>query len=185
MPLDCLHDITGIILVGGKSRRMGSDKAFLALAGKPLFVQVLEAFKENFHQVAFVGDREECFTDYRLPFFSDCYPGSAMGGLYTGLYHALTTAFSFPPATSRFLAECFSVTSAPLRNVLTRLCRPPPADMNLSLLSTLKNCLGPMKQLLKNSNYCVYYFCSQVQVRFDPSEALARLDEVRRSYQYP
>jgi molybdopterin-guanine dinucleotide biosynthesis protein A len=104
MPLDSLHDMTGIILVGGKNRRMGSDKAFLELAGKPLFIRVLEVFKENFDQVALVGDREERFTDYRLPFFF----GAAItvvpweSSIPASIMRQRTT-FSFPPATSPVL----------------------------------------------------------------------------------
>lgn len=40
--------ITGIILVGGKSRRMGTDKAFLDIGGIPMFERVLGAMKESF-----------------------------------------------------------------------------------------------------------------------------------------
>lgn len=35
-------DITGVILVGGRSRRMGKDKAFLEFSGKTLFERVDE-----------------------------------------------------------------------------------------------------------------------------------------------
>jgi molybdopterin-guanine dinucleotide biosynthesis protein A len=31
-----MSDITGVILVGGKSRRMGQDKAFLMIEGLPV-----------------------------------------------------------------------------------------------------------------------------------------------------
>jgi molybdopterin-guanine dinucleotide biosynthesis protein A len=39
-----------------------------------------------------------------------------------------------------------------------------------------------MKQLFESGNYCIHDFYFQVQVRFVPSEALARLDEVGRSF---
>ena len=43
--------ITGVILAGGKSCRMGKDKAFLEFSGKPLFERVLEMFRERFHRI--------------------------------------------------------------------------------------------------------------------------------------
>ena len=85
-----LHDITGVILVGGKSRRMGRDKAFLQIVGKTLFERVLEIFRESFDRIVLVGDRAERFAAYDLPVLPDIYPGSALGGLYTALYHAET-----------------------------------------------------------------------------------------------
>ena len=85
MPEPLKHDITGVILVGGKSRRMGRDKAFLDVAGKSLFERVLEVFRESFDRIVLVGDREERFAAYGLPVLPDIYPGSSLGGLYTGL----------------------------------------------------------------------------------------------------
>ena len=65
------RDITGVILVGGKSRRMGRDKAFLQIAGKTLFERVLEIFRESFDRLVLVGDRAERFTGYALPVLPD------------------------------------------------------------------------------------------------------------------
>ena len=46
--MDSRRDITGVILVGGKSRRMGRDKAFLEVSGEPLFERVLEIYPGKF-----------------------------------------------------------------------------------------------------------------------------------------
>ena len=35
------REITGVILAGGRSRRMGADKAFLALGGEPVLAQLV------------------------------------------------------------------------------------------------------------------------------------------------
>ena len=61
------RDITGVILVGGKSRRMGRDKAFLEVAGRPLFEIILDLFRESFSRILLVGNREERFASYGLP----------------------------------------------------------------------------------------------------------------------
>lgn len=53
MGLNNRLDITGVILVGGKSLRMGTDKAFIEFSGKPLFERVLEVHRESFQQIMF------------------------------------------------------------------------------------------------------------------------------------
>jgi molybdopterin-guanine dinucleotide biosynthesis protein A len=68
-----LSSITGIILVGGKSRRMGMDKAFLEIEGAPLFERVLSAMKENFTSILLVGSRPERFAGYALAPHPDIY----------------------------------------------------------------------------------------------------------------
>ena len=47
-------------------------------------------FRETFDRIVLVGGRAERFAGYGLPVLPDIYPGSALGGLYTGLYHAET-----------------------------------------------------------------------------------------------
>lgn len=88
MALEPYHDISGVILVGGKSQRMGQDKALLPIQGKLMIERALDLFQQHFRQVFLVGDRPERFGSYQFPVVPDLFPGSSLGGLYTGLYQA-------------------------------------------------------------------------------------------------
>lgn len=82
--------ITGILLVGGKSRRMGHDKALLTVDGQQMARRMIDCLQNCCAQVMLVGDRPERFSSFNLPVIADRYPGSALGGLFTGLQHAAT-----------------------------------------------------------------------------------------------
>ncbi|MCG2741687.1 MAG: molybdenum cofactor guanylyltransferase [Syntrophaceae bacterium] len=182
MNQDNHHDITGVILVGGKSRRMGRDKAFLQIAGKTLFERVLEIFRESFNRLLLVGDRAERFAGYGLPVLPDIYPGSALGGLYTALYHAETEYI--------FVSSCDL--PFPNREILRYLCSlrdgfdavVPKTAHGFEPLFALyaKSCLGPMRELLESGNFCAYGYYSQVRVRYVKGEELALLDRDGRSF---
>ncbi len=182
MNQDGRHKVTGVILVGGKSRRMGQDKAFLQIAGKPLFEQVLAIFRENFDRLVLVGDRAERFAGYGLSVLPDIYPGSALGGLYTGLRHAETEYI--------FVSSCDL--PFPNRELLLYLCSlrdgfdaviPNPAHGFEPLFALYaKRCLGPMKTLLESGNMCVYDFYPQVRVRYVRDEELSHFDKDGRSF---
>ncbi len=179
---DSRWDITGVILIGGKSRRMGKDKAFLEVSGRPLIERVLEVYRESFQRIVLVGDRRERFAGYGLPVLEDIYPGSALGGLYTGLYHAKTEYVFISPCDLPF----------PNKGVLDHICSlrkgydavVPTTRRGFEPLFALYaiKCLEPMRRLLENGNFRVYDFYPQVSIRHVPSEELAPLDREGTSF---
>ncbi len=86
---------TGIILAGGDSKRIGTDKGLLDLDGKPLIQYVVESLKSVVDEIIVVVGSEE-----RMPFYwqvldanvkvvADMYDeGSPLIGLMTGLTNA-------------------------------------------------------------------------------------------------
>ncbi len=74
-----------VILAGGNSKRMGKDKLFLPIGGKPMFERVLEVCLEAFKEVIVVCKTPEIFSGYPIPVFRDLVDAGVLGGLYTGL----------------------------------------------------------------------------------------------------
>ena len=87
--MEKIEDVTGVLLAGGKSSRMGQDKAVLHVNGKPLYEGVLETLQSVFASVIIAGDRPSLARE-GVPYFADTYPGSALGGLHTALSNAKT-----------------------------------------------------------------------------------------------
>jgi molybdopterin-guanine dinucleotide biosynthesis protein A len=78
--------VTGMLLAGGRSRRMGVDKALIALAGDTVVRRVLGHLRECADEVYIVGDRPERFADLGVRVVPDDEPGlGVVGGIATGL----------------------------------------------------------------------------------------------------
>jgi molybdopterin-guanine dinucleotide biosynthesis protein A len=90
-------DVTGVILAGGRSTRMGTDKALLQVDGVTLFQIMRRTMKGLFPKMLIAGDRPD-LADAHLSCYPDRYPGSALGGIYTGLLNASTPC--------AFIASC-------------------------------------------------------------------------------
>jgi len=160
-----VNDLTGVILAGGKSRRMGRDKAWLPVDGQGLFERVLTVMGELFPHLLIAGDRPDLARP-GLPAVADLYPGSALGGLYTGLREATTpyifaTACDIPhpdPAIIRTL--CALRQGHDLVVIRT-------AEGYEPLFAVYgKNCLEPMQELLDAGNFRIYDFYHKVRVRY-------------------
>jgi molybdopterin-guanine dinucleotide biosynthesis protein A len=86
---------TGIILAGGDSKRIGTDKGLLDLNGRPLINYVIESLRPIVDEIIVVVGSEERIPNYRnaveddVQIFPDMYEdGSPLIGLITGLTHA-------------------------------------------------------------------------------------------------
>lgn len=77
--------ITGIILAGGKSSRMGQDKGLLELKGKPLVEYSIEALKPLCSEIIIIANSDD-YKQFGVPVYSDIYINKGpLGGIYTGL----------------------------------------------------------------------------------------------------
>ena len=158
-------DVTGVILAGGKSRRMGRDKATLTLHGQRLFDRSAQMLPGFFDRVIIAGDRPDLAAG-GLEYFPDLFPGSALGGLYTGLHHADTpfifvTACDLPfpdPALVQYLLDRRHGQDV----VVFRTAE------GLEPLFALygKNCLAPMRAMLTQGQYRIFDYFDQVRTLY-------------------
>jgi molybdenum cofactor guanylyltransferase len=77
-------NVTSFILAGGKSTRMGTDKAFVTLAGRTLLARALELGRSVSSDVRIVGDSAK-FAAF-APVVEDIFPGCGpLGGIHAAL----------------------------------------------------------------------------------------------------
>lgn len=110
--------MAGVILAGGRSKRMGGDKALLPYNGKPLLSHIAAIVRAVAGSVIVVTEAAGQYSDVPLPagtcVIGDLYPGKGpVGGIITGLRAAgeglhIVVACDMPrivPALLRLLLE--------------------------------------------------------------------------------
>ncbi|MGH7230696.1 MAG: molybdenum cofactor guanylyltransferase [Nitrospiraceae bacterium] len=83
-------EITGVLLAGGKSRRMGRDKRFLDFGGRTLVERGLIVFEQLFSEILLVvAEPTPQLSKFGHRVITDVVPDcGSLGGLYTGLSYA-------------------------------------------------------------------------------------------------
>jgi molybdenum cofactor guanylyltransferase len=90
-PANHLAGITGVILAGGRSSRMGKDKAALVLDGRPLIARVVERLRQALDSAFIVGAEDLAALQPGAPIIPDERPGlGPLGGMATALAAAHT-----------------------------------------------------------------------------------------------
>ncbi|MBQ4900101.1 molybdenum cofactor guanylyltransferase [Paenibacillus sp. Marseille-P2973] len=84
--------MTAIILAGGRSSRMGSNKALLPLQGIPVIERLVRELDTVVGRVIIAGGNQpEAYSYLGKEIFSDVYPGAGpLAGLHAGLTAAET-----------------------------------------------------------------------------------------------
>ncbi len=78
--------MTGIVLAGGKSSRMGFDKASIEFGGKRLIEATVERLAGLFPEVLIIANDLERYAYLDVRVIPDLIPNSgSLGGIYTGL----------------------------------------------------------------------------------------------------
>jgi len=87
-----ISDVTGILLAGGKSRRMGQDKKVLSVGEGTLLDRSLDTLRSLFDQVEIVIAQDSPLLDAPVIISRDLLPGcGSLGGIFTGIKNAKTS----------------------------------------------------------------------------------------------
>jgi molybdopterin-guanine dinucleotide biosynthesis protein A len=85
-------EVTGIILAGGKSSRMGTDKGLQELCGKPLMQYAIEVLS-GLCSTILISSSSQVYKSFGYKVIADVFPGiGPMGGIYSALKQSETEA---------------------------------------------------------------------------------------------
>lgn len=140
-----------LILAGGKSRRMGTEKSSLRLDGKT-FLKCLSDELEGFGEIVVSVDHIECHEEIGMPMVEDVYPEHGpMGGIYSALVgdrfdEILTVPCDVPLFSKKFAERLYGLLRDNVDAVITVT-----DDGRIHPLCGIyrKSCLPVMKECLE------------------------------------
>jgi molybdopterin-guanine dinucleotide biosynthesis protein A len=173
--------VSGVILAGGASRRMGRDKALLRLAGQPLIAVIAERLRRVADEVIIAADdtaRYAPFADRCVP---DVYPGvGTLGGIHAGLRaaaHQLAVIvacdmpFLNPDVLSWFVEAAGGAHGGGDADLVVLK-----HDKGVEPLHAVyrKSCLPAIEATIGGRERCAFAFYDQIRVRYvHPAEIVA------------
>ena len=177
------HNLTGIILSGGKNIRMGKNKAFIEIEGTPIIQRIQTLFERLFDEIIIVTHQKELFSNLNANIYPDLIPNQGvLGGLYTGLFFSSFT-FSFCVACDMpFLKD--SVIKYLIKNIENSDVVVPKTKDGLHPLHAIysKNCLEPIKKIIDLKKYRIVDFYPMVKVKIIDEHEFFSLDPMRESF---
>lgn len=84
-------DITGVILAGGKSSRMGVNKSFLKIGNQTIIERIVDLMKSIFAEVIIITNTTDEYKFLNLPLHEDVFKWKGpLAGIHSALTHSQT-----------------------------------------------------------------------------------------------
>jgi len=92
-----MGEVVGVVLAGGRSSRMGAEKALLPLGGIPIIERTIARLRPQVEKVVISANGDpRRFSDLAVPIIGDIVPGCGpLGGLLSGLRWARAAGAPF------------------------------------------------------------------------------------------
>jgi molybdenum cofactor guanylyltransferase len=170
-------DLTGLVLAGGASQRMGRDKALLELNNRPLIAIVVERMAEVCGEVMIVSSDRRPYAGFGVPVVEDRFRDvGVLGGLHAGLEAAsfeLTLAVGCDmPSLNPDLLRAFAEWAEGFDVALLR-CGEQVEPLHAAYRRT---CLPAIEAVIRAGKRRVVSFFSRVTVRYVTLEDVAPID---------
>ncbi len=171
-----MHPTTGIILAGGRSRRLGTDKALLPFGRQTLVERIAGVLNQTCGEVLVSVDRPDrpLPPDLLAQAVPDVHPGMGpLAGLYAGLRAArhdrcLLAACDMPFIQPALVLRLIDLTDDTADALVPRI-----EDRPQPLLAVYrKTCLPMLKDTLEGHDLKVEGFLDKIRVRFVRDEEL-------------
>jgi molybdopterin-guanine dinucleotide biosynthesis protein A len=175
--------MTGVILSGGKSTRMGTDKAFLEIEGKRLIDRITLMFRDIFREVILVTNTPLDYLDQDCIITSDIFKNKgALGGIYTGLFYASHDHVFVSACDMPFLNRSFIEHMIGCADRYDIVVPEPPDGLQPLHAIYSKKCLNPIKKLMDTGNLKITGFYKGLRTMVIPEEDIKTFDPKRKMF---
>ena len=177
--------MTAIVLAGGRSRRLGCNKALEQFGDRPLIQRVIDTIKHLDDDIVVVAASKGQLPqlDDRIRTAIDRYPISgALVGIFTGLksarsQHCLTVACDMPFLKADLLRYMISVSEG-YDAVIPRM-----ENMIEPLHAVYStDCIEPIQLQIDSGNLKISDLLSKIRVRYIDREEIERYDPQHLSF---
>lgn len=185
--IDTGRGVTGIILAGGLSRRLGRDKAVEPIEGQPLVGRVMDALSGIADELVVVVNTPQRGRELPLRDSAvvavDIYPNAgSLGGIFTGLSSAsnqwgIVVACDMPFLNLDLLSYLLSFRESHDAVVPVLDGRPEPTHAAYS-----KVCLSAIEARLEANDLKIARFFDDVRVKYVSQRRVEEIDPGRRSF---
>ena len=178
--------MTSIILAGGKSSRLGQNKALQVIEGKSLIQWVVDCLTILSTEIIIAtahGEAIPCSSTVRIKTIADIYPGKGpLVGIYSGLIASSSSRAIVVSCDTPFL-------SASLLEYMTQICSTfdivvPRIKNEVEPLCAVysKNCLAPIQELLERDERQIRRLFDMVEVKYVEEHEINRFDPRHLSF---
>lgn len=178
--------LTVAVIAGGKSSRMGTDKSFVPILGKPLIEHLLTRIGElGQDETLLITNQPSEYAYLGLPMFEDVLPGKgSLGGIYTALYHSsqpytLAIACDMPFVNPPLLRHMMALRQGDQFDVIVPRVEGYPEGLH-AIYS--KACLPPIRERLEANQLKVIGFYERVRVRYIDEAEYQQFDPKGQSF---
>lgn len=172
--------LTVAIEAGGKSSRMGTDKSFVQIQGRPIIEHLLSRIMGLGQQeTILITNRPADYAHLRLPMYGDVLPEKgSLGGIYTALHYSrqpymLVIACDMPFIKPELLRYMIGLTEGDLYDVIVPRVNGYPEGLHAVYSQA---CLQPIRERLEADQLKVIGFYPKVRVRFVEEAEHRRFD---------
>lgn len=177
--------VTGIILAGGKSTRMGTNKAFLAYGNKSFIEIQIDILRHIFREIIISANDFSLYEHLQLPIVPDVMPGKGpLGGICAGLIHskysyAFVIACDMPFINKEVIVYMKELVKGDNYDVIVphTVRGPEPLHAFYS-----KNCIQTMQRCLEEEDLRMSDFLQKVNVRHVNEEELIKSGKDIKSF---
>jgi molybdopterin-guanine dinucleotide biosynthesis protein A len=176
-------DIAGLILVGGKSSRYGSNKAMVEVDGVRLIDRAVRVMQTLFQEVILLTNTPHEYAYLGLPMVEDLVKGlGPLGGVYTGLVTIPCDAGFFVACDMPFLNRDLIVHLVRSREGVDAVV--PRVGWMIEPLHAVytKKCVPGIRHLIDSRKYQIVNLFPSIRVRYVDEEEIRAYDPKLRSF---
>lgn len=169
--------VTGVILAGGKSSRMGSNKALLPYRGGRFIEAIYRQLSSLFEEVLVVTNTPEQYAFLGCRMVADLYQDTgALAGLHAGLFHSRTPHIFAVACDMPYLNDAVIRTLTARRHQSDVII--PEGENGLEPLHAVycRSCLQAMETALQTGKRRLISFLPEVRVTTIPGETIRFVD---------